>query len=106
MELNSKAYAALQGYALPSDRTKLLFVYAVNSGEETPPGIGLDLVEYSVIQLNGGSITGAKTGLDVNFASMSSAYGSPGAWDCRESFVSSAVLVLSAMFFTRYHDRS
>lgn len=53
-------------------------MYAVNTGEETPPGIGLDMLEYSVIQLNGGSITGAKTGLDVNFASMSSAYRTPG----------------------------
>jgi hypothetical protein len=78
IELNSKAYATLQGYALPNDKTKLLFVYAVNTGEETPPGIGLDMLEYSVIQLNGGSITGAKTGLDVNFASMSSAYRTPG----------------------------
>jgi hypothetical protein len=78
MELNSKAYATLQGYALPNDRTKLLFVYAVHDGEETPPNVGLDLLEFSVIQLNGGSITGAKTGLDVNFDSMGSAYGSLG----------------------------
>jgi hypothetical protein len=78
MELNSQAYATLQGYALPNDKTKLLFVYAVNDGEETPPGIGLDLIQYSVIQLNGGSITGAKTGLFVNLNSMGSAYGSLG----------------------------
>ncbi len=78
MELNSRAYATLQGYALPSDRTKLLFVYAVHDGAETPPAVGLDLVEFSVIQLNGGSITGAKTGLDVNFNSIGSAYGSLG----------------------------
>jgi hypothetical protein len=80
MELNSKAYATLQGYALPNDRTKLLFVYTVHDGEETPPGVGLDLVEFAVIQLNGGSITGAKTGLDVNLNSMGSAYGSIGKW--------------------------
>ncbi len=78
VELNSKAYATLQGYALPNDRSKLLFVYAVHDGEETPPSGGLDLVEFSVIQLNGGSITGAKTGLDVNLSSMGSAYGSVG----------------------------
>ena len=78
MELNSGAYAPLLGYALPNDKTKLLFVYKVNDGEATPPGIGLDLEEFSVIQLNGGSITGATTGLDVNFDLMSSAYGALG----------------------------
>ena len=78
MELNSGAYAPLQGYALPNDKTKLLFVYSVSNGEATPPGIGLDLEEFSVIQLNGGSITGATTGLDVDFNLMSSAYGSLG----------------------------
>ena len=78
MELNSEAYAPLQGYALPNDKTKLLFVYSVHDGEATPPGVSLDLREFSVIQLNGGSITGATTGLDVNFDLMSSPYGSLG----------------------------
>ena len=78
VQLNSNAYAPLRGYALTNDSTRLLFVYQVGEGEETPAGVGLDLSQFSVIQLNGGSIASARTGVDANFTSMSSAYGSVG----------------------------
>jgi hypothetical protein len=78
VQLNSNAYAPLRGYALTNDSTRLLFVYQVGEGEETPAGVGLDLAQFSTVQLNGGSIKSARTGVDADFASMSSAYGSVG----------------------------
>ena len=78
VQLNSNAYAPLRGYALANDSTRLLFVYQVGEGEETPLGVGLDLAQFSVIQLNGGCIKSSKTGQAANFTSMSSAYGSVG----------------------------
>ena len=78
VQLNSNAYAPLRGYALPNDQTKLLFMYQVSDGEATPNGVGLDLAEYSGLQLNGGSIKSASTGLAADFSSMKSAYGSVG----------------------------
>ena len=78
VQLNSNAYAPLRGYALTNDSTRLLFVYRVDEGEATPAGVGLDLTQFSVIQLNGGSIKSAATGLAADFTSMSSAYGSVG----------------------------
>jgi hypothetical protein len=78
VQLNSNAYAPLRGYAVTNDSTRLLFVYQVGEGEETPGSVGLDLAQYSVIQLNGGSIKSARTGLAANVTAMSSAYGSVG----------------------------
>ena len=78
VQLNSNAYAPLQGYALANDSTRLLFVYQVGNGEATPAGVGLDLAQYTGIQLNGGSIKSAYTGIIANFVSMGRAYGSIG----------------------------
>ena len=78
MQLNSNAYAPLQGYALANDSTRLLFVYQVGNGEATPAGVGLDLAQYTGIQLNGGIIKSARTGLAADFSSMGSSYGSVG----------------------------
>ena len=78
VQLNSNAYVAFQGYALPNDPTKLLFMYQVSSGEATPDGVGLDLAEFTGLRLNGGSIKSATTGLAADFSSMRSAYGSVG----------------------------
>ena len=78
LQLNSNAYAPLQGYALTNDSTRLLFVYQVGDGEATPAGVGLDLAQYTGIQLNGGIIKSARTGLAADFSSMGGAYGSVG----------------------------
>ena len=78
MQLNSNAYAPLQGYALTNDSTRLLFVYQVGDGEATPSGVGLDLAQYTGIQLNGGIIKSARTGLAADLSSMGGAYGSVG----------------------------
>ena len=78
VQLNSNAYAPLQGYALANDSTRLLFVYQVGNGEATPAGVGLDLAQYTGIQLNGGIIKSARTGLAADFSSMGGAYGSVG----------------------------
>ena len=78
VQLNSNAYAPLRGYALTNDSTRLLFVYQVSDGEATPGGVGLDLAAYTTIQLNGGAIKSARTGVAVDLTSMSSAYGSAG----------------------------
>lgn len=78
VQLNSNAYAPLRGYALSNDQKRLLFIYEVKDGEETPAGVGLDLTQFSVIQLNGGIIKSARTGQAANFTSMSSAYGGVG----------------------------
>ena len=78
MQLNSNAYAPLQGYALTNDSTRLLFVYQVGDGEATPSGVGLDLAQYTGIQLNGGSIKSAYTGIIADLSSMGGAYGSIG----------------------------
>ena len=84
VQLNSNAYVALQGYALPNDPTKLLFMYQVSAGESTPDGVGLDLAEFTGLLLNGGSIKSATTGLAADFSSMRSAYGSVGEHDTLE----------------------
>ena len=78
VQLNSNAYAPLRGYALANDSTRLLFVYQVGDGEATPPGVGLDLTQYTGIQLNGGSIKSANTGIIASFSSMISGYGGIG----------------------------
>ena len=78
VQLNSNAYAPLRGYALTNDSTRLLFVYQVSDGEATPGGVGLDLAAYTTIQLNGGAIKSARTGVAADLTSMSSAYGSAG----------------------------
>ena len=78
MQLNSNAYAPLQGYALANDSTRLLFVYQVSDGEATPAGVGLDLAPSTVVQLNGGSIRAARTGVAANFSTMNGGYGSVG----------------------------
>ena len=78
MQLNSNAYAPLRGYALANDSTRLLFVYQVGDGEATPPGVGLDLAQYTGIQLNGGIIKSARTGRAADLSSMGSGYGSGG----------------------------
>ena len=78
VQLNSNAYSPLRGYALTNDSTRLLFVYQVSDGEATPGGVGLDLAAYTTIQLNGGAIKSARTGVAADLTSMSSAYGSAG----------------------------
>jgi hypothetical protein len=78
VQLNSNAYAPLRGYALINDRTRLLFIYEVKDGEGTPEGVGLDFAQFSVIQLNGGSIRSATTGLAAEFTLMRRAHGSVG----------------------------
>jgi hypothetical protein len=79
IQLNSNAYAPLQGYAVANDSTRLLFVYQVSDGEATPSGRGLDLAPGTVVQLNGGSIKAARTGVAANFSTMNGGYGSEGA---------------------------
>ena len=39
-----QTYVTLRGYEAPRDLTKLSFLYFVGTGEETPPGVQLDLV--------------------------------------------------------------
>ena len=78
LQLNSNSYAPLSGYALPNDQTKLLFIYQVSNGEATPAGVGLDLAEYTGMQLNGASIKSSSTGLAADLSSMSNAYGAVG----------------------------
>jgi hypothetical protein len=73
IELNSQAYVALRGYENARDKSKLSFLYRVGTGEETPPGMQLDLAKDSTITLNGGNIFGSDTGLDADLASMPTA---------------------------------
>jgi hypothetical protein len=80
IQLNSNAYAPLQGYAVANDSTRLLFVYQVSDGEATPSGRGLDLAPGTVVQLNGGSIKAARTGVAANFSTMNGGYGIVGAF--------------------------
>jgi hypothetical protein len=77
IELNSGAFVALRGYENAADKSKLSFVYLVRTGEQTPAGMQLDIAVKTTIQLNGGSITGADNGLDVDLTSMP-AYGTTG----------------------------
>jgi hypothetical protein len=70
IELNSQTYVALRGYESQNDKSKLSFLYFVGTGEETPTGVQLDLAFNSTITLNGGSIYGIDTGLNVDLESM------------------------------------
>jgi hypothetical protein len=70
IELNSQTYVALRGYESQKDKSKLSFLYLVGTGEETPPGAQLDLAFNSTITLNGGSLYGIDTGLNVDLESM------------------------------------
>eukprot|EP00291_Cryptomonas_curvata_P009097 CAMPEP_0172190890 /NCGR_PEP_ID=MMETSP1050-20130122/23372_1 /TAXON_ID=233186 /ORGANISM="Cryptomonas curvata, Strain CCAP979/52" /LENGTH=835 /DNA_ID=CAMNT_0012865829 /DNA_START=620 /DNA_END=3127 /DNA_ORIENTATION=- len=70
IELNSQAYVALRGYENVRDKSKFSFLYRVGTGEETPPGIQLDLARNSTITLNGGSVFGTDTGLDADLTTM------------------------------------
>ena len=93
VQLNSNTYAPLSGYALPNDQTKLLFTYQVSNGEATPPGVGLDLAEYTGMQLNGASIKSSTTGLAADLSSMSNAYGAVGTCTNMQEIVYSVVLI-------------
>jgi hypothetical protein len=70
IELNSNALVPLRGYDNLQSKKKLSFVYKVGVGEETPQGEQLDIVPYSSIELNGGSIVAEGSGLDFNQSSM------------------------------------
>ena len=70
IELNSQAFVMLRGYESALDKTKLSFLYTVGQGEETPPGMQLDLAPNSTIVLNGGTIMGSATGLDADLKSL------------------------------------
>ena len=70
IELNSKTLVALRGYKNPTDQSKLAFLYLVGTGEETPAGQQLDVMDGTTIQLNGGTITGSRNGLEADLTTM------------------------------------
>ena len=70
IELNSNALVPLRGYARAQSKKLLTFLYIVGTGEETPPGVQLDIVAGTSIDLNGGTIVAEGSGLDMNFTSM------------------------------------
>jgi hypothetical protein len=70
LELNSNALVPLRGFDTAQSKRKLSFLYIVGTGEETPPGAQLDIKPGTAIELNGGSIVGEGTGLDVNMSSI------------------------------------
>jgi hypothetical protein len=70
IELNSNALIPLRGFDNIRSKRKLSFLYKVGTGEETPAGMQLDVRAGTSIELNGGSIVGEGTGLDVNLSSV------------------------------------
>ena len=68
--LNSNSLVPLRGYDSVRSKKLLSFIYKVGTGEETPPGMQLDIKEGTSIELNGGSIVGEGTGLDFNRSSI------------------------------------
>jgi hypothetical protein len=70
LELNSNALVPLRGFDSAVSKRKLSFLYTVGTGEETPLGAQLDIKAGTAIELNGGSIVGDGTGLDVNMSSI------------------------------------
>jgi hypothetical protein len=71
LELNSQAFALLEGYAAGSvDRQKLSFIYVVGTGEYTPDGGQLEVPAGGTIQLNAGIIASVATGMEADLASM------------------------------------
>ena len=70
IELNSNALIPLRGFDNTRSKRKLSFLYKVGTGEATPPGKQLDVRAGTSIELNGGSIVGEGTGLDVNLSSV------------------------------------
>jgi hypothetical protein len=70
IELNSNALIPLRGFDSIRSKRKLSFLYKVGTGEETPLGKQLDVRVGTSIELNGGSIVGEGTGLDVNLSSV------------------------------------
>ncbi len=70
IELNSNAIIPLRGFDTMRSKRKLSFLYKVGTGEETPLGKQLDVRAGTSIELNGGSIVGEGTGLDVNLSSI------------------------------------
>ena len=77
IELNSGAFVALRGYENTADLSRLSFLYLVGTGEETPPGLQLDIAPNTTIQLNGGQISGNSNNLDADLTTMP-AYGQSG----------------------------
>jgi hypothetical protein len=67
LELNSKVRVPLRGYG--RDKSKLSFVYQVNTGEQTPPGAWLNLATNTSITLNGATIRSIATDLDADLSS-------------------------------------
>ena len=82
IELNSNAIIPLRGFDTMRSKRKLSFLYKVGTGEETPPGRQLDVRAGTSIELNGGSIVGEGTGLDVNLSSIPLP-GEEGSFSCR-----------------------
>jgi hypothetical protein len=70
LEMNSNALVPLRGYDSMKSKKKIAFLYEVGYGEETPPGLQLDILPRTTIFLNGGSIIAEETGLDINLLSM------------------------------------
>jgi hypothetical protein len=70
LELNTNAKIPLRGYLSSLSRRKLVFLYHVGVGEETPPGEQLDVRQGTGIFLNGGAIHAEGTGLDVDMSTM------------------------------------
>ena len=80
LELNSQAFALLEGYAAGSvDRRKLSFVYVVGTGEYTPAGGQLEVPAGGTIQLNGNIIASTETGVEADLTTMPlpGTYGAP-----------------------------
>lgn len=67
LELNSKVKVPLRGYG--RDKSKLSFVYQVNTGEQTPQGAWLNLAPNTTINLNGATIRSMATDLDADLSS-------------------------------------
>ena len=73
LELNSQAFALMQGYEGSGpgiDRRKLSFVYVVGTGEYTPARGQLEVPAGGTIQLNAGVIVSVATGLEADLTSM------------------------------------